>query len=191
MLTAAIAFITLRPDPNRVQLGDSGDTLVESSTGSAAGSQSGSVSSTGDAEQSAGTETTGATTDIGEGTQTASEDAAADSSSLPSVPRTSPGVPIDGLVNGRITHVDGAPASGVSIDLIASDPEGTLSEIVSTFVTGDDGQYGFDVADGCYVAIFTAPEGFSFPGVGEELKGPPVCVSADSPFTVGASIGPE
>lgn len=111
------------------------------------------------------------------------------STNAASIPRTVTAPVVVGIVNGRITYVsDGGPAGGVTVELLASDEAGNVVGSVASSFTDDDGRYGFEAEDGCYIVVFTAPEGFSFPGIGVVLTGPSVCVSQDSPFTLGTSL---
>lgn len=104
-------------------------------------------------------------------------------------PRTVVSPEIVGVMNGQLTFLrDGSPAPDVAVDLLASDEAGTVGDVVASTVSDADGRYGFDVADGCYAMVFTAPEGYGFPGVGSVLTGPSICVTAETPFSLGASL---
>ena len=63
---------------------------------------------------------------------------------------------------GGVTYGDGTSASGVQVDLFATDGSGSRTAFLDYVATDGDGAYSFDTAPGCYTAVFIAPSGQVF-----------------------------
>ncbi len=83
----------------------------------------------------------------------------------------------DASIGGRVTEADRDTVAGVTVDLFAATGDGSRGTyLVSTYTAGDGG-YGFDVAAGCYVLTFIAPDGRTFTN-GTSWLNVPACVAS-------------
>ena len=80
-------------------------------------------------------------------------------------------------IGNRVTRSGGGGVAGVVIDLFTAGGDGTRATWLGDDTTDGNGNYGFDVAPGCYVVVFIAPGGSSFQGGGAFLERF-VCVAA-------------
>ncbi|MGH1491596.1 MAG: Calx-beta domain-containing protein [Acidimicrobiales bacterium] len=86
----------------------------------------------------------------------------------------------DTIIGGTVLSETGG-AEGVQVDLFEANADGSRGAYLDSTNTGSDGTYSFDVAAGCFVMTFVAPEGETFNGLGFFNNGG--CVEAGETVT--------
>ncbi len=78
-------------------------------------------------------------------------------------------------IGGQVTNADGSGAE-VVVDLFSTNGDGSRAAFLGDTTSDADGNYGFDVAPGCYVTVMIAPDGHTFGG--SKWNQQSVCVKA-------------
>ncbi|MEM7337252.1 MAG: hypothetical protein AAF467_01325 [Actinomycetota bacterium] len=92
-------------------------------------------------------------------------------------------------IGGQVTFADGAPASGVDVDLFEAASPWQRSDWLGSRSTGADGRYQFDAGSGCFIVVFIAPLGSSFDvNSADSYDQRYVCVDGSSNLGVNATL---
>ncbi|MGH1491716.1 MAG: Calx-beta domain-containing protein [Acidimicrobiales bacterium] len=95
-------------------------------------------------------------------------------------------------VSGTVSDWDGTPVADAQVDLFHRAGSGGVErgEFIGLASTDADGNFSFDVIDGCYVFVFIAPDGREFvSGQFHRIGG---CVSADdTPPVLDVALSPN
>lgn len=93
-----------------------------------------------------------------------------------------------GTISGAITRQDGGVAVGVDVDLFTAQADGSRGQWLTNATSNSSGNYSFtDVAPGCYVLTFIAPNGEEFTN-GSQWFQPSTCIEGGETDTIGAVL---
>ncbi|MEM9562764.1 MAG: hypothetical protein AAGA93_09120 [Actinomycetota bacterium] len=93
-----------------------------------------------------------------------------------------------GTIGDRVTDLDGSGVGGVAIDLFKQAGDGLRSSWLGSTTTDGSGRYDFTVDPGCYVVVFIAPDGSSFPGGGRYLQRSTCVESGQRDLSIDATL---
>jgi hypothetical protein len=92
-------------------------------------------------------------------------------------------------IGGLVSDQQAAPVANVQIDLFEAGADGSRGSYLTSASTDQSGRYGFEVAPGCYILTFVAPDGSEFNG--SRWLQLPLCVEAGQVIgDADATLGP-